>query len=118
MKITRRGSSANHGDSEIELENYEIKYGNSTIHLQKSRIKDFNTDSTHDYTISLSMEELSNLIKFLGDKIPNKDPESISSAFSPCLREIIRIHNTCVGQVGVMEKKTITKNSKINRRPT
>lgn len=102
MKISRRGSSADHGSRSIRINKPTIKWNKKlgVVQFRQSRIGDFATDSTHDYTIEISLSEISKIIEIVGGELVNEVPDTISEEFSPCLRELIRIKKACIGNVG------------------
>ena len=102
MKITRRGSSADHGPRSINLGNPTIKWNrkHGVVQILKSRIRDFATDSTHNYTIEISLSEIRKIIEVIGAEPVDEIPDTISEELSPCLREIIRLQKACIGSIG------------------
>ena len=101
MKISRVGSSANHGRSFISIKEPKISWNKSEdlIQIRASCISDFSTDSRHDYTLDIGLDEIASILKLLGDRLPNEVPEVLASNFSPVLREIIRLEKVCIGSV-------------------
>jgi len=108
MKISRVGSSANHGRSQINLKDPRISWNKTenAIELRSTYVGDFSTDSRHDYTVQIDLELIANMVRLLGDKLPNEIPEMLSTKLSPVLREIIRLQKTCIGSIGQNEKVT------------
>lgn len=105
MKITRWGSSANHGANSIEIHNPKISWNETekTVEIRQWGVKDFTSGSTHDYVFHISLNEVKELVKIVGDKPVNSCAREISEIFSSCLREVIRIEKCCVGQVGALK---------------
>lgn len=103
MKISRRGSSANHGSRSIALSDPVIRWNKKlgVVQFRQSRIGDFATDATHDYTIDIALSEIREMIKVIGGQPVNEFPDTISDEFSSCLRELIRIQKACIGVVGI-----------------
>ncbi len=101
MKISRKGSSADHGTKYIELNDARITWNNEhhILQFRKQRIKDFVSDATHDYTVDISLSEIRTMLKVIGDKPVSEVPDILSNELSPCLREIIRIQQACVGKI-------------------
>lgn len=104
MKITRRGSSADHGSSSVELKEPKISWDseNTCIKCCQNSIGDFSTYAKHDYTVSISLSEIKSILSVIGEKPVNDLPEIISSAFTPILRPLLRILSICVGKIGVL----------------
>lgn len=65
MKIIRRGSTADHGGSSIDLKapSFAWKKSDSCITIKQSNVKDFSTKSHHSYTVNPTLPELNNLIQ-------------------------------------------------------
>jgi len=99
MKISRRGFRADHGTRSILLEDSIVTWdkNNEVIVLKKSQVRDFSIQSEHDYEVEISLSEMKEMISVIGEKPVNESPEKISEAFSPVLRQLIRLVNTCVG---------------------
>lgn len=64
MEISRHGSGAYHGEKSIELKNGSISWNSSSvcIELTKRAIRDFNGRATHDYTVSIPLDELVSML--------------------------------------------------------
>jgi len=103
MKISRRGSSADHGSRSINLGKPTIKWNKKleVVQIRQSRVGDFATDSAHDYTIDIALSEIRRIIEVIGDEPVNENPDTISEELSPCLRELIRLQKACVGPIGM-----------------
>lgn len=100
MKIARRGSLSNHGISRISLENPSVSWSEQreSVILKKSHVRDFNTDSTHDYEIELSLHDIACLFSVVGDKGVFQSEEAIGNSLVGKLSSIIRIQNACVAK--------------------
>jgi hypothetical protein len=63
MKITRRGTSRDHGPATIELKNVICSFDPSDgmFHLKAMNVSDFRAEATHNYDVSLSPQELDKL---------------------------------------------------------
>jgi hypothetical protein len=68
MKISRRGTFANHGTTSVELKKVNVSWDarGSNIVIKSSGIRDFSTDSNHNYTISIPLEDFAKIIKAVG----------------------------------------------------
>lgn len=106
MKISRVGSLANHGRSQINLKDPKVSWNKTenSIDLRSTYVSDFSTESKHDYTVQIDLELIASMIRLLGDKLPNEIPEILSTKLSPVLREIIRLQKTCIGSIEEDEK--------------
>lgn len=98
MEISRRGASANHGQSEIFLPDASFSWNEKqkTIEISKRSIKDFNTDSKHNYTVSLSVDEASKIINVLAAHIANH-PDICSSMTPLIIKSLLKIQYAIVG---------------------
>ncbi len=102
MKITRRGSYADHGTKSIELKEPRLSWDakDGCIKIKQDSIGDFSTGSRHDYDVSISLSELADILNVVGEKPVNDTPEIISSSLSKSLKPLLRIVFTCIGLVG------------------
>lgn len=98
MKITRRGSTADHGESSIELAEPTFAWSksNSCLTIKQSRVKDFSTKSQHSYTVRMTVPELNTLIRTLSDAAIN-DPITFEEALEPSLKALVRIQAVVAG---------------------
>lgn len=87
MKISRVGSSANHGRSQINLKDPKVSWNKTenSIDLRSTYVSDFSTESKHDYTVQIDLELIASIIRLLGDKLPNEIQEILSTKLSPVL---------------------------------
>lgn len=76
MKISRRGASADFGESKIELNSPIFSWDseNSRITIKQFGVKDFSTNSRHNYTVSLSLMEIQSLLQAISDVLRNNQP--------------------------------------------
>ncbi len=98
MKISRRGTAADHGESSIELKtpSFAWRKSDSSITIKQSSVKDFSTKSHHGYTISLSLPELVNLIQSVSEAA-FADPALFEKNLEPSLKALTRIHAVVAG---------------------
>jgi len=104
VKIKRWGSGADHGTRSIEIDRPIFSWNEKekVVEIQQSGIGDFTSGSTHNYVFQISLNEVKELVKVVGDKPTNTCAEEISEIFSVCLREVIRIEKCCIGEVGAL----------------
>lgn len=98
MKILRRGATADHGESSIELGVPKFAWNkvDSCLTIKQSRIKDFSTKSQHSYTINLSLPEINEILRTLSDAAII-DPGYFEKGLEPSLKDILRIQAVAVG---------------------
>lgn len=98
MKISRRGTSADHGESSIELKtpSFAWRKSDSSITIKQSNVKDFSTKSHHGYTISLGLPELVSLIQSLAEAAP-VEPATFEKGLEPSLKALLRIQAVVAG---------------------
>ena len=101
MEISRIGSSRIRGryDINIKLSTIEWNSEEEVIEINDKCVEDFSTDSHHDYTIKISLSEMSKIIQKLGDEVADNNPDIIAKELSTCLREIIRLEKACIGEI-------------------
>lgn len=82
MKISRHGTYANHGCACIHIQKPSVSWNKTRkmVEIRKVGVKDFNTNSRHSYTVSLSLDELAEVLDVVALEfkrtIPNTDAES------------------------------------------
>jgi hypothetical protein len=98
MKISRRGTAADHGESGIELKTPSFAWRKSDSHItiKQSNVKDFSTKSHHGYTISLGLPELVNLIQCVSDAA-FADPAAFEKNLEPSLKALTRLQAVAAG---------------------
>lgn len=101
MKIFRRGASADFGENSIDLNAPAFSWNRekSCINLKISSVKDFSTNSRHNYTVCLSLSEVRDLLQAISDAA-NLDPAPFAKGLESSLKQILRIQSVVVGTVG------------------
>lgn len=107
MKITRWGAGANHGSRSIDIDKPRFSWNKKekVVELRKSNIKDFTSGSKHDYVFQITLAEIREILKIIGDEPANSCSDEIAKELSGCLREIIRIEKCCIGNVGAIDNE-------------
>lgn len=105
MKIIRRGSRADFGESSIVLNDLRISWRaeEELVEMRQHSVQDFTSVSKHDYVLKLSLSEVAEIIKIVGDKVVNENTDLVADRFSKYLRELIRIQKACIGKIGDLE---------------
>ena len=100
MRISRRGSSADFGESTIIMDKSSFSWDekNSTVKIQAQRIKDFSTDSRHNYEIYVSVEEIAQVISVLA-KAAMEKPGEIEQCMASSLKDLVRLQAVVAGLV-------------------
>lgn len=98
MQIDRRGVSSDHGLKSVSIDSPAISWNGEeqVIEIRQSGLSDFAGTATHDYTIKLPLPDIKLIVEMIGEELTNEVPDVISKAFSPSLRQIIRIARTCI----------------------
>jgi hypothetical protein len=98
MKIARRGSSADHGESSIDLDKPSFSWSQSTqtLTIRQARVKDFSGNSRHVYTIHLSSPEIGKLLEALSDAAVANAGE-FEKLLEPALKNLIRLEAVASG---------------------
>lgn len=101
MKISRIGTSANHGESSIELNSPKFSWNSvdSCITIKQSRVRDFSTTSRHNYTVRLSLTEIQGLLQALSEAAIS-DPNTFEQGLESSIKPLIRIQAVVAGLVG------------------
>lgn len=98
MRVSRRGTAADHGESSIELKtpSFAWRKADSSLTIKQSKVKDFSTKSHHGYTISLSLPELASLIQALSEAAL-AEPSSFERGLEPSLKALTQIQAVVAG---------------------
>ena len=98
MNISRHGASAYYGHSSITLNEPSFFWNEShkVIEIKKSRVKDFNTESRHNYTIALSLEEIAKVLQAVAGAA-NKSPDLLYAMNPQVLKSLLQIQAAIVG---------------------
>lgn len=99
MKISRHGASAFHGTSRIYLKKTSTTWNEKekTIEIKSTGVKDFNTDSKHNYTISIPLEEIAKIFNTLGNDGVFKSAAELEGALEGELKALHRVFATASG---------------------
>ncbi len=101
MKISRRGASADFGESRIQFSTPTFSWNsaNSCITIKQSGVKDFSTDSRHNYTVCLSLMEAQDLLQAISDAAIS-DPMLFVENLESSLKPLLRIQAAIAGVAG------------------
>lgn len=93
MKIARYGSTANHGTSTIELKKIRVSWDEAkkSVVIRSNSVRDFNTDSNHNYRIDIPLDELASIIIMLGSEGVSSCPDTIEQEFEKHIKPLNRI---------------------------
>jgi hypothetical protein len=100
MKITRHGASADFGESSIEFKTPGFSWNQpaACFTIKQSRVKDFSTDSRHNYTVWLSLAEVQSLLLALSHAATS-DPTTFEKGLDSSLKPLIRLQAVVAGTV-------------------
>ena len=98
MKISRRGSSADFGQSNIQFKNPSVLWveKDNCLKISCSKVKDFSTDSHHDYSAFLTTEDLEMLLKTIASAAI-KNPSIFEQHLSSSLKSIMQLQAVVSG---------------------
>lgn len=101
MKISRRGASADFGESRIQFNAPAFSWNpeNSCVAIKQSRVKDFSTGSRHNYTVCLSLMELQSLLQVVSNAAIS-NPVFFEKNLEPSLKYLLRLQAVIAGVVG------------------
>lgn len=93
MKISRRGSQRDHGTSTTTVSPDRITWNSwqKSIEVTSSWVNDFNTDSQHDWTVTIPLDELAAMMKAAAGAIGGEDSSDVAKSMAPVLTSILRI---------------------------
>jgi hypothetical protein len=100
MKISRYGSSADHGVSTIALKDPTCGWSENlnVVTLKKSRVADFNTESRHNYTVTLSLQEIGNILEVVAEEAL-KNPDLFEKSLQQALKPLLKLQYVLAGMV-------------------
>lgn len=98
ITISRKGTGKDHGSSKIQLNDSLISWNslNKTICIGQDGIEDFRSKSHHDYNISISLNEIAEILNAIAEEgltVDSENTETIISDLLPSLRSIIQLSN-------------------------
>lgn len=98
MRISRRGASADFGESSIELNAPAFSWSaeNSCFTIKQSRVRDFAKGSHHDYTVRLSLTDMEHFLKAISDAAAS-DPVTFEKSLEPSIKPLLRILAVATG---------------------
>lgn len=101
MKFSRRGASADFGESRIQFNTPSFFWSsaNSCITIKQFGVKDFSTDSRHNYTVFLTLMEVQSLLEAVSDAAIS-DPIIFEESFESSLKALLRIQAAIAGVGG------------------
>lgn len=101
MRIRRRGTVNDHGWNELRLGKVRVSWDPEATHVELTtrKVSDFNGKSHHDYSVCLSLDDLSNIIGALGDVPVETHGQQLGQQFTPRIRELLRLVDACTGRI-------------------
>jgi hypothetical protein len=98
MKISRKGSTADHGLSSVELTTPSFAWTKSDacLTIKQSHIKDFSTKAHHSYTIRITISELNEIFKSLSNAAL-ADPVLFEKHLEPSLKALLQLQSVAAG---------------------
>jgi hypothetical protein len=99
MRVSRRGTDANHGTSVINLNKVSASWNSSPkgLVLNSRRVRDFNTKATHDYTIAVPLNELALLLQAMGGTACKESASEVEAELAGALKDMVRLVATASG---------------------
>jgi hypothetical protein len=98
MKIYRRGSSADHGESSVDLSSPSVEWSSSQncALITHRRAKDFTSDAHHSYRLSLSVEEFRQVLEVFA-LAAQQNPECFERELSGSLSALLKLQFVAAG---------------------
>jgi hypothetical protein len=99
MIIRRRGAEKDHGESSVKIDDPHIVWdpAGNCIEFRESKVADFTGPSKHDYRISVTLEELREMLDVVSEHPATDSPSLVAGALAHSLRSLVRIASVCVG---------------------
>jgi len=100
MKIARSGSAAFHGVYEIQFTSPKFSWnaGEKLLQVRQGRVEDFSSNARHDYALSITLEELSQLIAVAADAAM-QEPATFVGDMSKVIADLTRLQAVAAGVV-------------------
>jgi len=100
MKIARSGSAAFHGVYEIQFPSPKFSWnaGEKLLQVRQTRVEDFSSNARHDYALSITVAELSQLIAVAADAAM-QDPAAFVDDLSEAIAGLTRLQAVAAGVV-------------------
>ena len=98
MEISRRGSSTDRGLSSIKLKDPVVSWNEEkqVVEIKKERVKDFSTDSRHNYKVYFSLNEIAHVLHAVATAA-NKTPELLAEMQPQTLKSLLQIQAAIAG---------------------
>lgn len=98
MKIIRRGATANHGQSSVDLGNSSFRWDSrlSSLLIKANYVRNFSGASRHNYEVQISFEEIKEILTTLSDAAI-QFPEIFEAQLQPSIKAILRIQAILTG---------------------
>jgi hypothetical protein len=93
MQIARSGCDRNRGEYAISLDPRYVMWSASsqTISLSAYRVRDFDTPARHNWTISVTPEELAQIINAIGGTKGGRRTRAAMRALEPALTAMLKL---------------------------
>ena len=111
MKITRKGSGANHSFRPLEFKNPKLSSNskNKVIEIRSFSIPDFASETTHNYMLQMSLSEVNELRRIMGDERVSSYSNEFRQIMgdervSPCSDDIVTEFADCLKALMIVEK--------------
>jgi hypothetical protein len=100
MKISRRGSVANQGFKEINFSDptYQWDTQKKLLLIHQKSVKDFNSETSHDYTVSIDATEIAKILEKLADGAM-KNPADLPKEIASSLRALTQLAAVAAGLI-------------------
>jgi hypothetical protein len=100
MKISRRGSSADFGSSSIEINSptYSWNKEDACLNIKQTGVRDFSTESHHNYTLQLSFSDIQQLLNAISEAAI-ADPAKFEKELGQSIKSVVRIKAVLAGIV-------------------
>jgi signal transduction histidine kinase len=92
MQISRSGSSRFLGTTSIAFQTPQFAWDptGKVLTFKESRVSDFTSNSYHDYTVSLSLDDVQSLLLALSDAAAS-NPKTLKSGVRSSMKELRRL---------------------------
>jgi hypothetical protein len=97
MDVQRRGSERDHGISSTSIEPRTIAWKPATksVEITSWFVPDFNTPARHDWYVSVTLDELRQMLDAAASALGGTDSKAVAEALAPCLTSMLRLATEC-----------------------
>ena len=91
MEISRRGAGADHGVSRIKFTPKAAWSDKHVLQVLGKNVTDFSTNSRHNYTINIDLQELAQILAALAAPPTDEATVAVREAIAPVMPSLVAL---------------------------